>query len=336
MRLVGITFLLCVTTNAWWAQDEARWRDVCNRAKSTPLPPPPPAGPLSPIALAGCDERALYYGIGGKADYTAALQCAWHQYTHPQNTVGNMFYGPGVLTMIYANGFGVPRNLDAAIRFACENEWAAPAEFSSRIPHLEKLGDHPTRFDLCDDITSGLSDGACTAIQTRKRAAARQRRINKLEKSFSPKARTAFTALRIAEENFEQARTRNEVDLSGTSRGAFALAEEDALQTALMDTLERLGRNAIPQATPATVARLREAVAYVFARGQNADSSMREALGTVKPEGVRHTQDQWNVLREGWVRFAKAAYPCVGEPSIRAYLLRVRLKQLLAIDPTRL
>ena len=44
----------------------------------------------------------------------------WFQLAHPQETVGNMFYGPGVLTMLYANGLGVSRDYGLAIRFACE------------------------------------------------------------------------------------------------------------------------------------------------------------------------------------------------------------------------
>lgn len=335
MRLFGTMVLLCLTMRTGWAQDEAGWKAACDRTKSIPLPSSPRGGPLSPAALAGCDERALYYGIGGKPDYAATLQCGWHQYTHPQSTAGNMFYGPGVLSMLYANAFGVPRNMDAAIRFACENEWAAPAEFSSRMAHLERLRNQRTRFDLCDDITSGLSDGACTAIQTRQRDAARQKLIDEIEGSISPKARTALASLRDAEAKFEQSRTRNEVDLSGTSRAAFALAEEDALRADFVGTLERVSRSAIPHVAPSSVARLRQTVAYVFERIQNTDPAIWEEIGTVRPNGVRDAQDQWDILVEEWVRFAKASRPSVSEASIRAYLLRARLKQLLALDQSR-
>jgi hypothetical protein len=329
MRLAAIVILLCFSAGSGCAQDAAEWREVCDRAKSTPLPRPPIASGV----LATCDETALYYGIGGKPNYGAALQCGWRQYSQPQNAVGNMFYGPGVLSMLYANGFGVPRNVDAAIRFACENDWAAPAEFSSRITHLEELRKHPSQFDLCDDITSGLSDGACTAIRTRKRDAERQQRIRKIEQSLSPKSRIAFANLRAAEEKFEEARTRNEVDSSGTSRAAFVLTEEDALKADFMETLQRFSGNGIPRVAPLIVARLREDVDYVFERAQKMDPAMLEKLGTVKVEGIRETQNQWNVLVEEWVRFTKTAHPHVPEVSLRAHLLRARLKQLLALDP---
>ncbi|MGI4827284.1 MAG: hypothetical protein ACRYFU_03700 [Janthinobacterium lividum] len=71
-----------------------------------------------------------------------------------------MFYGPGVLTMLYANGYGTPRDYKLALRFACEQSWASDAEFALRVGHLEALSHTPAQsytFDLCEDTTSGLS-----------------------------------------------------------------------------------------------------------------------------------------------------------------------------------
>ena len=62
-----------------------------------------------------------------------ALQCGWYERAHLDPSVGNMFEGPGILAMLYANGQGVPRNYDLAIRFACEGDWTAEAEQELRI-----------------------------------------------------------------------------------------------------------------------------------------------------------------------------------------------------------
>ncbi len=95
--------------------------------------------------------------------------------------------------MLYANGFGVERNYDLAIRFSCENASAAEAEMEGRIGHLEYLRDHPgvkaKRFDLCDDATSGLMEGQCAYIDEQPRIAKRERRIKALSAHWTGDAR---------------------------------------------------------------------------------------------------------------------------------------------------
>ena len=104
-----------------------------------------------------------------------------------QTSVGNMFYGPGVLSMLYANGEGVPRNYDLAIRLVCENPWAAPAELEGRVTHLKKMRDAntPDHFDLCDDATSGLSEGACEAISAGKHDSEREQKLSAIEEHLT-------------------------------------------------------------------------------------------------------------------------------------------------------
>lgn len=66
--------------------------------------------------------------------------------------------------MIYASGKGAQRNLDLALKFACEMATIASAEKAGRVAHLEKLkaeGWTGSNFDVCDDITSGYMSGFC-------------------------------------------------------------------------------------------------------------------------------------------------------------------------------
>jgi hypothetical protein len=166
-----------------------------------------------------------------------------------------MFYGPGVLTMLYANGLGVSRDYGLAIRFACENHWAADAEMAYRIGHLEHLRDAELRdakFDLCDDITSGLSDGFCTSVHTRTADAVRSRKINEIVDHLPLLAKSVFADVRVAETAFEDARVSGEVDLSGTSRAAFQLVEEAKLRDQFVINLQRCGSGDIPAASKPT------------------------------------------------------------------------------------
>lgn len=312
---------------------EKNWQEVCKQAEAQPLTATEPATPLDNDQLTKCDESALYYGLGQKPDYAAALQCGWFERAHPQHTAANMFYGPGILTMLYANGTGVSQNYDLAIRFACENEWAAKAEMAYRIGHLEYLRDTQAQngaFDLCDDITSGLSGGSCARIHTRARDVERSRKIDHIVESLPASAQRAFPALQAAELAFEQARTEREIDLTGSARAAFQFEEEAKLRDQFLINLERFGRGDIAAAGAADVALLDRKLNEVYQRIQHSDISKWQ-YGTIKPEGIRDTERKWVLLLDAWSSFAPLAYPNLPETSIRAQLIRLRLHQLRSL-----
>lgn len=312
---------------------EKGWEQICKYAEAQPPIAIRPSGPLSGDQLIKCDETALYYGFSEKQNYAAALQCGWFQRAHPQDTVGNMFYGPGVLTMLYANGKGVPRDYDLAIRFTCENSWAAEAEMAYRIGHLEHLRDaasQSTTFDLCDDITSGLSEGTCTSIQTRTADAARSRKIDELLTALSPASKSAFRSLQAAELAFEKARTQGEVDLSGTSRAAFQLREEAKLRDQFLVNLQRFGRGDIPAASEPDLFLIEQKLNEIYQRIQHSPARKWE-FGTIKPEGIRDTERQWISLVNAWIGFARIAYPNLSTTRVRAQLIRLRLHQLRSL-----
>jgi hypothetical protein len=95
-----------------------------------------------------------------------------------------------MLTVLYANGEGVQRDLSLALRFACEAE-GAPAEIIGRIESLKSLeqsgGISGPKFDFCDDITSGFMEGFCAA---RGAEIEDQERNQQLLKALSELART--------------------------------------------------------------------------------------------------------------------------------------------------
>ena len=128
-----------------------------------------------------------------------------------------------ILMTIYATGVGAHRNPDLAIRFACTLD-GAPAEMEGRIAHLQKLKASARRklaFDLCDDITSGFMMGACAAHAQRIEEAKRTAQYRAKLAGWTAPERAAFAKLRQAARTFFQARSSNEVDLSGTAQAEF-------------------------------------------------------------------------------------------------------------------
>lgn len=244
-----------------------------------------------------------------------------------------MFYGPGVLTMLYANGRGVERNYDLAIRFSCENEWAAPAEQEYRVGHLEYLRTTlatTDSFDLCDDITSGLSMGACRSVISGNFRAARDRKITAEVTKLPAPAKQLLTNLQGAEEAFEQSRTRYEIDLSGTARGLFAQREEDKLSDQFLINLQRFHKRDVPRTSREELAKLDENLNATYQQLQNAPAKSWE-FGTIKPEGIRDTERAWLKLVDAWVAFSRVAYPSLPETTMRAQLIRLRTHQLQSL-----
>lgn len=313
---------------------DGNWQQVCEKAVAAPVERPTATGPLPADKLAGCDSTDLYYGITSKPDYAAALECASYQRLHPDPHNGNMFYGPGVLTMLYANGLGVPRDYDVAIRFACEETWASEAEMALRVGHLEAMrrSHDGSRLDLCDDITSGLSMGACTSIKTGRADAKREQEIAAAVAKLPESSKAAFGRLRKAEAEFEDTRSDREIDLSGTARGMFALEEEKKLRDQFLINLQRFGSGEVPHATAADVAALDRALNSVYQDILHAPVSVWQ-YGTVKPDGIRETERKWVALADAWGEFTREAYPNLDANAVRAQIIRLRLHQLRSLAP---
>ena len=315
--------------------EEKNWEAVCKQVVSTPLTAPELKGPLRAEQLPQCDAEGLYYGFKGAVEDAAALQCGWWQRAHPQPTRGDMFYGAGVLTMLYANGRGVAKSYDLALRFACEQTWAAPAEMEYRIGHLEALRDGKAPaakpFDLCDDGTSGLTMGACENVRqelaNKKRAGA----VDVLAKRMPESTKDSFAKLQTAETAFESARTRGEVDLTGTARGAFSLREKGMLKDQFLINLQRFAKGDLPPATAADVTKLDAEMNDVYRGLQSSQEFMNASGGAVTALGIQKTQRAWLPLRDAWIAFAAKAYPGLTRERVEAQLIRLRLHQLRSL-----
>lgn len=314
---------------------EKNWQQVCARVTAAPLTIPSFAHVEAEDNLQHCDSAALYYGFDHPAEWTAALQCAYYQRSHPRPSEGDPFYGPGVLAMLYANGHGVPRNYDFAIRFACENTWAAEAEMELRIGHLEQLRDtHAlvTNFDLCDDGTSGLMEGACESVQQRFSAVKRRQELDVISVMWSPQVKEAFKTLDAAEETFVAARTGKEIDLSGTGRGAFSLAEEGRLRDQFLTNLRRFAEGDVPPASLSDYQSVDRRLSGAYQHIEQSSDSFWQ-YGTAKPAGIRETEGAWLKLCNAWVEFARVAYPGLSADTVRTEITRLRLHQLRALQP---
>ncbi len=142
---------------------------------------------------------------------------------------------------IYANGLGATRNFDIAMRFACELE-GAPAEEEGWVTHLQKLKKEDwlgEDFSPCDDITSGAAMGYCEAHEAKLGDAARKAKLDGITAHWSIAERDAFAALEKAKNAYAAAVADNEVDMSGTARGALPIAAREAEEEHFLAALEK-------------------------------------------------------------------------------------------------
>lgn len=295
---------------------------LCAQAKSVKLP-----AATTTSAPAGCDSSDLLYGVGRPADPAAARACALHELATGDE---NPLHGAGALATIYANGSGVPRNYEIAIAYACRIGGASFEE-DGWVKHLASLkakGPGAQPFDICDDITSGMAQGACAERSGAIADAARATEIATLAAKVAPAARAAFDKLRAAEQAFVKSSADNEVDVSGTGRGAFIVESQQAHDKAFVETLRKVLDGTLDRpAVPAVEADKKLNAAYTRLMTLKDTSS----LGTVKKSGIREAQRLWLAYRDAFLAFAKVGAPGVPADSLLADLTSARTKDFTSL-----
>ena len=282
-------------------------------------------------ALANCNSEDLYFGFGTPVDAVKARKCAYLEREMAGKVRERVFGGAGLLAMIYANGKGADRNFDLAAKFSCEID-GAPAENLGRFEHLQKLknenwtGDD---FHLCDDATSGFMGGICAGLEEEFNRAKRERKLAQLISAWNPAEKQAFEEIRKAGQDFFQASSYNEVDLTGTLRGAFVVEAKAGLNDGFLAALERFEKRDFPKFTDVDFTRADAKLNSLYSKIQSKTDSL--GYTTITPAGVKTTQRAWLRYREAWVTFGQIKYPSVAPESWRTWLTKERIKMLSSL-----
>jgi uncharacterized protein YecT (DUF1311 family) len=298
------------------------WKKECVRVKDLPIPAADQPSAEALKALAKCEAQDLYYDARNNAGWIRARHCAIAQNE------------PTTLMMLYANGRGVSRNYDLAIKFACAAD-GAPAEMSGRIEHLLELkrsGGGKTDFDQCDDITSGYMMGVCAAIGERYNGQRRDARLKALVTKWPPEHRAALTKLQKFFDEFVKLASDHEVDQSGTARGAFVIEAEAAHRDDLLKMLDAFERGKLPAQGAAELQALDRRLNDAYKRIMGAKLEQGAFPGTVTQAGIRDTQRAWLKYRDAWVEFGRVRYPAVPEAAWRALLTGQRVEALKTLE----
>ncbi|QWV94670.1 DUF1311 domain-containing protein [Geomonas oryzisoli] len=303
--------------------DVNRWEGVCKKVEKMQLPVKDRPDAEAAKSLDKCESANLYYGFDITPDPTKARHCAYLEIDRGDDIV---FGGSAILMMIYANGNGVKKNPDFAIKFACKLD-GAPAEMEYRIQHLLDLKKTKggKAFDLCDDITSGYMQGHCAGREQRFADAKRKRNLDGILAKWGEKDKQEFALLKQSFDKFSEAHVRNEVDTTGTARAALQIEEESTLSKEFVNAVVQFEKGKLPRYTHAEFINTDRELNTVYGKIQ---SKKDFDSGSVMQSDIKHTQRAWLKYREAWVAFGRQKYPQVTEESWRTWLTKKRIAML--------
>lgn len=310
----------------------AAWYQQCLRVQARRVP----AGDLprapTPAHGAHCNAGERYYD---KLHQATTSPAEWEQVRYCALASNDT----SVLMMLYANGFGVTRDADLAIQYACASGGAL-AEMEERVMHLARRTTEQSgeRFDQCDDITSGFMGGVCASIADDQAGRIRTAFLARARKTMSAPQQAAFDALLTAANAFAASRGTVETDMSGTLRAAMAISATAREQEWLREHVAAFekGQVNLPDLVQfgAADAELNRAYQHVMqAAATDPEHPQRLSWSTVEKPGVRATQRAWLAYRDAWVRFAALRYPAIDPAALKSALTQWRSKQLVALAP---
>lgn len=318
-----LLFLLGNACAMAWGQlnvADPQTKQECERVKDVPLPEQDRPTAQEAKELAGCVSEDIYYGFGQKADPVKARKCAFVEMD--QNST-KPFAGKAVLMMLYANGQGVDRNFDLAIRLSCE-VGGAPGDTAGNVHQFMRYKSanwKGTNFNVCDHSSGRTMYEQCAILDERFDAIKREQRLSALLSKWNARDRKAFQPLQAAGEKFFKAHATEEVDLQGT----IEVHEVAFMKNGFLESLEKLDQGELP-AFSTDQAKAVDAEFDRIYKGIQARTGKH--WGTMSPETIAKAQEVWIPYRDAWIKFGKEKYPTVSAVAWKAWITQQRSQML--------
>lgn len=338
MRVLVLLLSLSVGSQAH--AQSARPDDVvlaCKVVENRPAPPFATTLPTKNKAGGWCDPLELYYGTNGKPDYKAARTCALAEWHNPAlgDDEGQLFwYAQAALAMIYANGAGVPRDVDRAIRIACgdPDTIGTSNDVAAMIAVLLKAKeDSSRRFDYCKQAAG--KDGAddwileCDGIEYQLKQNRHDAPLRRAMQVWTPAQRAAYATMLKAHNTFLDAR----VPIGGAcARGANwdLLDQNDNMRIELSDSVVLYDSGHLPHLSLEDYVEADRLLNHDYSAMIADLIAQQTEYCASQPDGLRDEERAWIKYRDAWVAFAKERWPQIPAESWRARLTRERIKEL--------
>lgn len=298
---------------------------MCAAVKDAQLPTQDQPTADEKKSLANCSSQDLYYGFGQPSDPVKAKKCAYVEMEQGKDPLD--IAGQSILMMVYANGRGADRNMDVAIKLACEMP-GGPGDVAGNIYELERMRSAPpgARYSVCDHSAAPHLYKSCAILGDRFDALKRAKEIADITSGWSAKDRKAFAPLQQAAESFFKSRASSEINLEPT----FEVQEMAFMENGFISKLQQLQKGDFPSFSAADRKKAQSEVDQDYAATQK-DPNRR--WGTATATGVQHTQQLWIAYRDAWVKFGKTKYPHVTAISWETWLDQERHGMLVKLLP---
>jgi hypothetical protein len=295
-------------------------KQICASVKDVELPAADRPTPAEEKALATCMSVDAYFGFGQPDDPVKARKCAYAEIDRgAKSTLG----GKAILMMVYANGKGVARNYDAALKLAC-NLGGAPGDDAGRvyqIDRLKKANWAGNNFSVCDHSSGREMYEQCAILTERFDKIERDQKLNDLISSWSAPQKKAFHAFLEEADEFFKVQASNGVNLEGS----FEIQEEIFLKKGLLSALEQFERGELPKFSHDDFLQAEAAQQTAYLSSQNGKVTR---WGTITSESVKRSENAWLRYRSAWIKFGGQKYPSVSVESWKAWLDQDRVVTL--------
>ncbi len=246
------------------------------------------------------------------------------------------------LAMIFANGWGVRRDYDAATFFLCQaEEEMAPAELTGMLEQIAAMrgSQAPKDLDFCENVTSGYGMSLCQQLDSARAAPLLEARIAAVEKPLDPAGKKALTALRAAADAFARAdgARQAEDNRGGTIYPSVASGATQEVWTTFVSTLERHAKARANPADAAATKRADDRLNQAFGQARKAfeQCDYCEDTQELRREVLRDAQRAWITYRDAWKAFYQARWNGTAPPAalmreITTALSAARTDELMA------
>ncbi len=329
--LIAALLALCLSASLYSQDDfgEKEAQALCDKLKD--YHPGPKAQPTAAdrklFAAETADCYPYVYGPGKALDYDKGRRCCLVKDYNRE------------LALIFANGWGVPRDYDAAIYFLCRAEEVAPAEQWGMLGHVQEMRKQaqPKDLDYCEWVTSGHGSTWCQGLEMDRRAPEWDRRVETVSRSLPAEARPALKTLRKAADTFAEADGSLSAlgNYGGTIYPSQVLAGQQDQTEAFLATLEKYTRNRAPAATSADFERTDQALNAAYQKQMTQVNSDDKEFdrNTAGQDSLRDAQRAWIPYRDAWkslyrLRWQGAAAPEALDREIATALTTTRAEEL--------
>jgi hypothetical protein len=295
-------------------------KKICSNVSGAQMPAQDQPTPEEEKSLAKCSSQDLYFGFGEPADPVQARKCAYAEIDRGKDDLD--IAGRAILSMVYANGAGAPRNLDLALKFACEMP-GSPGDVAGNIYELERFRKAPltARFSVCDHSAGPHLYKSCAILGDRFDRREREQKMAEITSHWTQNEKKSFAPLQQAAEKFFKSRASTEINLEPT----FEVQEMAFMENGFIGKLQQLQKGEFPHFTAADLQKAQSRLDGEYAQTQK-DPSRR--WGTATVQGVKNTQQSWLAYRDAWVKFGRTKYPTVSADSWKTWITQERVGML--------